>query len=967
MKKHLLLLLTLALLISAAPTWAIPFQDATGAIASEGKKMNFQGTLYENGAPVTGERNFTFSIDLGEGESWTETQSNVQVIEGLYAVILGSVTPMPEDLFYGVEGRNLTVSIGNTVLGSTELLSPFSAKPIGPVDDLARRIEVGNGETESDTVFYFKITADNLTQGSSKGIQVDMTGQGVKMALRGNTLSQADDPSTKIAIIGSATGSGTGSHEGVRGQAFGAGRNNAGVLGLAGGPGNGATGYDEGSYNTGVVGYGQSNPWGNTGVSGFAVGGVGVDNIGVVGISNVGTEGDLEVENKGVLGRAEGLGINKAIWARAQNGVENWAGWFEGDLAVVGGKNLNLYGADMAADSLKIQLNYYEPNNSGSVLTFGHNKTRRVMLGSASDRTGGLVHVYDSLDRGVALLRGSSRPGDWVTDKRPNGQLELWGPESQNFYLGARVWEEGGADRGIFQVFGNNVETPQGSGNFSSFEAAVISVQDFGDGAQQGLLQLGKAGANPTILNYDNLSKLVSSVDGNGKYRFEVNAQNSGVLKLMSSVDSVNVLIDSNGPKAGLIYLNDSLGRPNYKMVTYSGGSAYMEMSAGIPDIEETRVVYQHAGYMNPWTNMIARNADGTAKGRVQSGWLSGGGENFGQFRISAGDNRTLVSIHGNESLGGRISLEGPNSSNIFMGGKDWENSDLSYFAMRGANTVDDGNGGTYFPDLISLNVNQQDGVDFTSLDMNNSSLSNISLGVKSWETDGLKKPIFQMASDYETSDGNGGTYRPSLVDAQVNISGSNVYSGDFNLSSSAGTGIRMYGAADFNNDGSSVYSHIALDGQNNNHIYLDGNGNGDFTGTITAVALNQTSDARLKKNVTTLTSGLSMVNRLRGVRYNWKDESRPEAKIGFIAQEIEEVLPELVVTKADGFKAVNYAEMTAVLVEAVKELSAQVDALKAENSTLKAEASKVEAMEDRLAKIEALLLNNQKVNANQK
>lgn len=943
MKKHLLLLLTLAFVISATPTWAAPFQDAAGTVASEGKKMNFQGTLYENGAPATGERNFTFSIDLGEGESWTETQSNVQVIEGLYAVILGSVTPMPEDLFYGVEGRTLTVSIGNTVLGSAELLSPFSAKPIGPVDDLARRIEVGNGETESDTVFYFKIAADNLTQGSSKGIQVDMTGQGVKMALRGNTLSQADDPSTKIAIIGSATGAGTGSHEGVRGQAFGAGRNNAGVLGLAGGPGNGATGYDEGSYNTGVVGYGQSNPWGNTGVSGFAVGTTGVDNIGVVGISNVGAEGDLEVENKGVLGRAEGLGINKAIWARAQNGVENWAGWFEGDLAVVGGRNLNLYGPDMAADSLKVQLNYYEPNNSGSVLTFGHNKTRRVMLGSASDRTGGLVHVYDSLNRGVALLRGSSRPGSWVTDKRPNGQLELWGPGSQNFYMGARVWEEGGADRGIFQVFGNNVETPQGSGNFSPFEAAVISVQDFGDGAQQGLLQLGKAGSNPAILNYDHLSKLVSSVDGNGKYRFEVNAQNSGVLKLMSSVDSVNVLIDSNGPKAGLVHLNDSLGRATYRMLTYAGGSAYMEMSAGIPDIGENRVVYQHAGYMNPWTNMIARNADGTAKGRVQSGWLSGGGEDFGQFRVSASNNRTLASMGGNETVGGSITLEGPNSPLIHMGSLNWENNDganRARLALFGNDVADDGSGGTYTPERASIAVGKDAAnSEYGALNLTNSSGGGFEAGSRSWENDnqGGLLSYTALKGTLDLDDDNGGTYRPWLVSQQIQ-----------------------------NNNGVE-YGEISITSTNGGNIYLSGQGNADFSAGINAAAFNQTSDGRLKKNVTTLTSGLSMVNRLRGVRYNWKDESKPENKIGFIAQEVEEVLPELVKTREDGFKGINYAEMTAILVEAVKELSAQVEALKAENSTLKAEASKVEAMEDRLAKIEALLLNNQKVNANQK
>ncbi|NVJ46943.1 MAG: tail fiber domain-containing protein, partial [Cytophagia bacterium] len=527
----------------------------------------------------------------------------------------------------------------------------------------------------------------------------------------------------------------------------------------------------------------------------------------------------------------------------------------------------------------------------------------------------------------------------WVTDKRPNGQLELWGPESQNFYLGARVWEEGGADRGIFQVFGNNEETPQGSGNFSSFEAAVISVQDFGDGAQQGLLQLGKAGANPTILNYDNLSKLVSSVDGNGKYRFEVNAQNSGVLKLMSSVDSVNVLIDSNGPKAGLIYLNDSLGRPNYKMVTYSGGSAYMEMSAGIPDIGESRIVYQHAGYMNPWTNMIARNADGTAKGRVQSGWLSGGGEDFGQFRVSASNNRTLASMGGNETVGGAITLEGPNSPLIHMGSLNWEDNDgpeRARISMFGNGSEDDGNGGTYTPERVSLTVGKDAAnSEFGTLNLSNSAGGGFEVGSRVWENDnqGGLRSFTALKGTQDVDDGNGGTYRPWLVSQEIQ------------------------------DDGNGEYGTLNVNGTNGSSINLIG-GSGDIN--ISGV-VNQSSDARLKKNVTTLTSGLSMVNRLRGVRYNWKDESKPEAKIGFIAQEVEEVLPELVKTREDGFKGINYAEMTAVLVEAVKELSAQVEALKAENSTLKAEATKVEAMEDRLAKIEALLLNNQKVNANQK
>jgi len=96
-------------------------------------------------------------------------------------------------------------------------------------------------------------------------------------------------------------------------------------------------------------------------------------------------------------------------------------------------------------------------------------------------------------------------------------------------------------------------------------------------------------------------------------------------------------------------------------------------------------------------------------------------------------------------------------------------------------------------------------------------------------------------------------------------------------------------------------------------------------------------SDGRLKKNVKPLADSLEKVLKLRGVSYQWDKEKIPETRglddkeqIGFIAQEVEEVIPELVSTSSsDGYKAVAYDKMTAVLVEAVKELKAQNDALK--------------------------------------
>jgi len=96
-------------------------------------------------------------------------------------------------------------------------------------------------------------------------------------------------------------------------------------------------------------------------------------------------------------------------------------------------------------------------------------------------------------------------------------------------------------------------------------------------------------------------------------------------------------------------------------------------------------------------------------------------------------------------------------------------------------------------------------------------------------------------------------------------------------------------------------------------------------------------SDGRLKRNVKPLADSLEKVLKLRGVSYQWDKEKVPETRglddkeqIGFIAQEVEQVIPELVNTSSDdGYKAVAYDKMTAILVEAVKELKAQNDALK--------------------------------------
>jgi len=110
--------------------------------------------------------------------------------------------------------------------------------------------------------------------------------------------------------------------------------------------------------------------------------------------------------------------------------------------------------------------------------------------------------------------------------------------------------------------------------------------------------------------------------------------------------------------------------------------------------------------------------------------------------------------------------------------------------------------------------------------------------------------------------------------------------------------------------------------------------GSGAYSGVVNRMAdgtlTTATSDIRLKENITTLNNGLHKVLQLRGVNFTWKSEPQMGTRIGFIAQEVEEIIPELVFTnEVDGYKGVNYAEMTAVLVEAVKEQQNMITNLK--------------------------------------
>ncbi len=107
-----------------------------------------------------------------------------------------------------------------------------------------------------------------------------------------------------------------------------------------------------------------------------------------------------------------------------------------------------------------------------------------------------------------------------------------------------------------------------------------------------------------------------------------------------------------------------------------------------------------------------------------------------------------------------------------------------------------------------------------------------------------------------------------------------------------------------------------------------------DVSGSIGATAdvvAYVSSDKRLKDNIKNIANPLEKLEKLNGVEFDWNDKQDlyKGHDIGVIAQEVEEVLPEIVDTREDGHKAVKYDRMVALLIEAVKEQQQQINELK--------------------------------------
>ena len=98
-------------------------------------------------------------------------------------------------------------------------------------------------------------------------------------------------------------------------------------------------------------------------------------------------------------------------------------------------------------------------------------------------------------------------------------------------------------------------------------------------------------------------------------------------------------------------------------------------------------------------------------------------------------------------------------------------------------------------------------------------------------------------------------------------------------------------------------------------------------SGTLSATVFTSLSDRTQKEDIRPIENAIGIVNQLTGVRYNWKNNTN-KPSIGLIAQDVEEVIPEVVVEMADGLKSVSYGNIVAVLIEAIKEQQVRIEEL---------------------------------------
>ncbi|WP_425390263.1 tail fiber domain-containing protein [Ekhidna sp.] len=617
---------------------------------------------------------------------------------------------------------------------------------------------------------------------------------------------------------------------------------------------------------------------------------------------------------------------------------------------------------------------------------FGLGRFRVTPLGNSTEETGRL-EINRSNGGGQAVMTIAQDDGG-SDPTGTNGIVELWGDNSINFQLGSEGYED--HDMASINMYGSiddgggwwynsaqmatrrTADDSQEYGDVSLFKNEAGSnmitayltagYADQGGGGLELMDSLGtlrvSAEANNGRLSVSNILS-IDRGDGSSAANLFFDGSDGGGISIQNSADFGTLFFSGN---EGVLRLNDASGATQINMDGNTGTiDAQQILVQGVP-------ISSASGNISPDT--ITTSSIRALNGAGNEGVYLQGNTEGGTLQLSSPDatnsyNRATffagTTTNGENSFANLYGMN-PTSDgqqlliNNYTTANDVFNSPFTGGYRRGGTDYYD-NEGTF---LSGIGSNRDDVGGKSGLVLVNSDATrNAYLSGKWWENANLG--ILQIFGQNDDGSGLNGTLSVVELEA-VDQSGNTSAQLSLKNTISAGTSIETILIQ--SNNGTGAASIIVNDSSGVAAIDMDGaTGNLNASGTVAADILQstsggvQTSDRRLKKNIQNLDNPLENTLKLRGVSYQWKDESiAMQNQIGVIAQEVEEVYPEFVHTNDKGMKAVNYAQMTAVLIEAIKELNAKVEKLESENSSLKASLSEVETLRKEMDQLMKML-----------
>lgn len=217
----------------------------------------------------------------------------------------------------------------------------------------------------------------------------------------------------------------------------------------------------------------------------------------------------------------------------------------------------------------------------------------------------------------------------------------------------------------------------------------------------------------------------------------------------------------------------------------------------------------------------------------------------------------------------------------------------------------------------------------------NSSFTGNVGIGIAASSAQALNVKGNTALDGNAFVSGNVGIGIAATTTEALTVKGNTDLDGNADISGSLGIGtaatateaLSVIGNSNFDGD-ASFSGEIGVGGENadpsNYTLYVNGR--------LRSNGINELSDRRMKRNIASLDGALASVLRLRGVHYEWQREAYPALnlpsgkQIGLIAQEVERVVPEVVLTDAEGTKSVEYSHIVPLLIEAMKEQQATIE-----------------------------------------